>query len=152
MTKFQQTSDKAAVGLSFLCVVHCLLFPTLLILLPPLSGLFALDDTLFHQWLIFAVVPISSIALTMGYVHHRNSRVFFIGALGLMHLIFAAFLGHDVLGEYGEVALTVLGSSIIAFGHIRNYQLGRQQKCPAPHRKESNEVLLNHGEKNDCDE
>jgi hypothetical protein len=137
MTKFQQTSDKAAVGLSFLCVFHCLLFPTLLILLPPLSGLFALDDKLFHQWLIFAVVPISSIALTMGYVQHRSGRVFLIGALGLTLLIFTAFLGHEFLGEYGEVALTVIGSSIIAFGHICNYQLGRQEKCPAPHNKGS---------------
>jgi hypothetical protein len=62
---------------------------------------------------------------------------FLIGAMGLMLLIFTAFLGPEFLGEYGEVALTVMGSSIIAFGHIRNYQLGRQEKCPAPHSKGS---------------
>ena len=137
MTKFQQISDKAAVGLSFLCVVHCLFFPILLIVLPPLSGLFALDDEVFHLWLLFAVVPISSIALAMGYVHHRSGRVFLIGALGLMLLIFTAFLGHEFLGKYGEVVLTMMGSSIIAVGHIRNYRLGRQEKCPAPHNKGS---------------
>jgi hypothetical protein len=31
----------------------------------------------------------------------------------------------------------VLGSSIIAYGHIRNYQLRRQTTSPAPHHQES---------------
>jgi hypothetical protein len=137
MTKFQLISDKAAIGLSFLCVVHCLFFPVLLIVMPPLSGLFALNDELFHRWLLYAVVPISVIALLMGYLHHRSGRVFLIGALGLLLLLTAAFSGHEFLGEYGEVTLTVLGSSIIAYGHIRNYQLRRQTTSPAPHHQES---------------
>jgi len=33
---------------------------------------------------------------------------------------------HDVLGEYGEVVLTVIGSSFIAFSHIRNLRLRSQ--------------------------
>jgi hypothetical protein len=42
----------------------------------------------------------------------------------------AAYLGHELLGEYGEVVLTVLGSSIIVYSHIRNYRLRSQNKCP----------------------
>ncbi|WP_102797062.1 MerC domain-containing protein [Bowmanella denitrificans] len=136
--KLQNISDKAAVGLSALCVVHCLFMPIILILIPPLSGVLALNDELFHIWLLFAVVPISSIALLMGYFHHRNRHVFVIGALGLTILVIAAVMGHDLLGEYGEVAMTVVGSCIIAFGHVRNYQLGRQQQCTNAHQEYTN--------------
>jgi hypothetical protein len=60
----------------------------------------------------------------------QQSGCFLIGALGLTILILAAYLGHELLGEYGEVVLTVLGSSIIVYSHIRNYRLRSQNKCP----------------------
>ena len=130
--KIQQLSDKTAICLSFLCVVHCLLLPVLLIVLPPISGLLALNDEMFHQWLLFAVVPISLIALYMGYLHHKNKQVFIVGSIGLGILAMAAFLGHDILGEHMEVIVTVMGSSIIAFAHVRNYQLRCQDQCDLP--------------------
>ena len=133
MLKIQKISDKTAVGLSLLCVVHCLFLPIILILIPSLSGVFAFNDELFHTWLLYAVVPISLIAMLMGYLHHRSQRVFLIGALGLTILILTAFWGHEFLGKYGEVVLTVLGSSIIAYSHIRNYQLRSKNKCLKPH-------------------
>ncbi|CAD5248429.1 conserved membrane hypothetical protein [Alteromonas sp. 38] len=123
---FQKISDKTAIALSMLCVVHCLLLPVLLLLLPPLAGVLALDDELFHKTLLFFVVPISVIALMMGYFYHRNHTMLLVGGVGLSLLILAVVLGHDVLGEYGEVALTVIGSSFIAFSHIRNLRLRRQ--------------------------
>ncbi|ALM92720.1 MULTISPECIES: MerC domain-containing protein [Alteromonas] len=123
---FQKISDKAAIALSMLCVVHCLLLPVLLILLPPLAGALAFDDELFHKTLLFFVVPISVIALMMGYFYHRNHTMLLIGGMGLSLLILAVVLGHDVLGEYGEVVLTVIGSSFIAFSHIRNLRLRSQ--------------------------
>ena len=131
--KLQQFSDKVAIGLSFLCVIHCLFLPVLLILIPPISGLMAIDDEAFHIWLLYAVIPISVIALAMGYLHHRNINVFFVGIICLGTLTLAALLGHDILGEYGEVILTVIGSLIIAFGHIRNYRLRCKTSTLAPH-------------------
>jgi hypothetical protein len=104
MAKLQILSDKLAIGFSMVCVIHCLVLPILpimLILLPPLSGLFALDDEMFHQWVLYAVVPISIAAL----------------------IILSTTLGHDLLGETGEVVISILGSMIIAYGHFRNYQL-----------------------------
>ncbi|MEP3828364.1 MAG: MerC domain-containing protein, partial [Lentilitoribacter sp.] len=86
--------------------------------------------------LLWWTYPINSAARLIGYVHHKSRRVFLIGAVGLLLLIFTAFWGHELLGENGEVLLTVLGSSIIAFGHIRNYQLRRQEKCSKPHNQD----------------
>jgi hypothetical protein len=123
MTKLQMLSDKLAIGFSMVCVVHCLVLPILLILLPPFSGLFALDDEMFHQWILYAVLPISIAALMMGYLRHRSYKVFVVVSIGLTLIILSTTLGHDVLGETGEVVLSILGSMIIAFGHFRNYQL-----------------------------
>jgi hypothetical protein len=123
MTKLQMLSDKLAIGFSMVCVVHCLVLPILIILLPPFSGLFALDDEMFHQWMLYAVLPISIAALMMGYLHHRSYKVFVVVSIGLTLIILSTTLGHDVLGETGEVGLSVLGSMIIAFGHFRHYQL-----------------------------
>ena len=123
MTKLQMLSDKLAIGFSMVCVVHCLVLPILLILLPPFSGLFALDDEMFHQWMLYAVLPISIAALMMGYLHHRSYKVFLVGSIGLLLIIISTTLGHDLLGETGEVVLSILGSIIIAFGHFRNYRL-----------------------------
>ncbi|MDO6566980.1 MerC domain-containing protein [Alteromonas sp. 1_MG-2023] len=131
----QKISDKAAIALSMLCVVHCLLLPVLLLLLPALAGALAFDDALFHKTLLFFVVPISVVALMMGYFYHRNHTMLLIGGVGLSLLILAVVLGHDILGEYGEVVLTVIGSSFIAFSHIRNLRLRRQTESDSdyPH-------------------
>ncbi|MEP4889505.1 MAG: MerC domain-containing protein [Aliiglaciecola sp.] len=142
MGKIQEIGDKTAVGLSLLCVVHCLLFPILLILMPPLSGLLSINDTLFHRWLLFAVVPISAIALVMGYFHHRSRKVFLLASFGLTLLIVTALIGHDLLGSVGEVVMTVIGSSIIAFAHIRNYQLQRRSKRLTPHALETSKSQI----------
>lgn len=129
MTKLQLFTDKMAISLSFLCIAHCLLLPMILILLPSIAGLLAFDDELFHRWLIYAVLPISVIALLMGYLHHRQNNVFITGSVGLVVLISVQFLTASQLGKYGEVILTLLGSCIIAYGHLRNYQL----RCKKPH-------------------
>jgi carbon starvation protein CstA len=134
MSYLTHIDDKTAVGLSLLCVVHCLFLPIILILIPSLSGVFAFKNELFHTWLLYTVVPISLIAMLMGYLHHRSHTVFLIGALGLIILILTAFFGYELLGKYGEVVFTVLGSSIIAYSHIRNYQLRSQNKCQEPHK------------------
>ena len=64
-------------------------------------------------------------ALIMGYLHHRSYKVFLVGSIGLTLIIISTTLGHDVLGETGEVVVSILGSMIIAHGHFRNYQLSR---------------------------
>jgi hypothetical protein len=68
--------------------------------------------------------PLFSIAaLMMGYLHHRNYKVFVVGSIGLTLIIISTTLGQHLLGETGEVVVSILGSMIIAFGHFRNYQL-----------------------------
>ena len=122
MANSQLISDKAAISLSFLCVVHCLVLPLAVVLIPSMAAL-PLQDESFHLWMIFAVIPISIFALTMGCKNHERYQLLIIGGLGLVVLASAALLGHDWLGEELEKAFTVIGAVIIAAAHMWNYRL-----------------------------
>lgn len=137
MNNLKGLADKSAITLSVLCSIHCLAMPLAIILLPSIASL-PLSDEEFHYWMLIAVLPLSTYALTMGCKKHKHYRLLFIGFVGLAVLVFAAFAGHEMLGENGEKVMTVIGASILAFGHIGNQRLCRQQEqCACP---ESNEI------------
>jgi hypothetical protein len=128
MNKLQTIADKAAFSLSFICTLHCLAMPFAVALLPTLAAV-NLEDEAFHLWMIIAVIPTSLLALSMGCKKHRDFRVPILGIAGLILLIIAALFGHDLLGENGETAVTLLGASIIAASHLLNHQLCQQSRC-----------------------
>jgi hypothetical protein len=130
MNKLIDLSDKAAIALSCACVLHCILVPILMLALPWISSL--IDDQVFHFWMAFAVIPLSLLAMGLGYFHHRRLNVLLICLVGMLILVMTAIYGHDHLGETGEVIATLFGSGIIAFGHVRNFKLRRTQPCTKP--------------------
>lgn len=131
MKNLQAIADKLAVSLSMLCAIHCLAMPLAIVMIPTLAGLPIAGEG-FHLWMVFAVLPISIYALTKGCKKHSNYQVLSIGGLGLVVLIATAIFGHDFLGETAEKALTVLGASIIAVGHVWNYRLCQRHSECAP--------------------
>lgn len=120
--KLQSFTDKTAIGLSAVCILHCLALPLFIILFPSIA-LMALNDEAFHQGILYVILPLSTIALAIGFNHHRNYSVLIISLTGLVILVSTGFIDHKLLGHYGEVILTVVGSAIIAFGHFRNSRL-----------------------------
>ncbi len=123
--------DKAAVGLSMVCVVHCLLTPVAVVMLPAL-GATLLEDERFHYGLLFLVLPTSLLALGLGCRRHRHFEIVAMGLLGLFVLFLVLLLGEDVVGEGGEKIATVAGAAIIALAHVRNYSLCRDHDCRPP--------------------
>lgn len=85
------------------------------------------------MWMVFAVVPTSVYALTIGCKQHKNYRLPVLGLLGVSCLVLAIALEETLLTETGEKILTVIGASIIAYSHYRNYQLCRNQENTACH-------------------
>lgn len=137
MSTVQEITDKVSIGLSLLCAAHCLALPLILILLPSLTAL-QLEDETFHVWMLVAVFPTSIYALTVGCKRHKRYRLLALGVAGLTLLILAVLLGHEITGEYGEKALTVLGASLIAAGHFANFRLCQQHKdCSCPEHKKA---------------
>ncbi|MDE0478504.1 MAG: MerC domain-containing protein [Gammaproteobacteria bacterium] len=123
-------ADKAAIGLSLVCVIHCLLTPVAIAMIPALGATF-LEDESFHYAVLFLVLPTSLFALSLGCRKHGHFKILMTGLLGLFVLFLVPILGEEATGELGEKILTVVGATIIAYAHVRNFRLCRQRDCHA---------------------
>ena len=128
MENIQGIADKSAIGLSFLCALHCLLLPAAIVLYPSTLGFLPGDESV-HFALLFLVIPVSAYALIKGGKVHKSRKVFITGISGLLVLVAAVVLGHDILGEIGEKILTVLGSIIVIIAHVQNHLICRATDC-----------------------
>ena len=128
MIKTQLRSDQAAMTLSIACLLHCFFAPSVLILG---SGYLAvnLGDELVHKFIVLIAVPVSVLALYLGYKNHKVSTFIPSAALGLALLIFAVTFGESLWGELGEKGLTLVGSFLVAYSHFRNYQVCKAIDC-----------------------
>ena len=128
MENIQAIADKSAIALSFLCALHCLLLPAAIVLYPSTLGFLPGDESV-HFALLFLVIPVSAYALIKGGKVHKSRKVFIVGISGLLVLVAAVVLGHDMLGEIGEKILTVLGSIIVIIAHVQNHLICRATDC-----------------------
>ena len=128
MTAVTSVLDRSAIGLSFLCVLHCLAVPLTLILMPSLAALPIADERV-HLLLVLLVLPTSTVALTLGCRQHGLKHILAWGLTGIAILVLAAGLGEEFLGEYGEKILTVVGSVLVAVGHILYFKCCRTAGC-----------------------
>jgi hypothetical protein len=114
--------DQLAVTLSGLCLLHCLLLPFIVAVLPFL-GQFG-DDHL-HAEMLIVVLPVSIIALALGYRRHRHTGVVVAGIVGLAILTIGGTIAHSAYGLLADRALTVVGSITLAVTHYRNFRLSK---------------------------
>ena len=121
--------DKFAVFLSGVCVVHCLLTPVLVTLLPIISLSAFTEDLLFHQMMLWLVLPTSCVALFIGCRKHRNLPILVTGIVGMLMLVVIAFYGHDVFNNWGEKVATSVAGLVLAFSHILNYRACQSLIC-----------------------
>jgi hypothetical protein len=117
--------DLLGLGLSALCLIHCIALPMVLIALPTLAT-FGHDD--HHHWLHLALalvlVPLAFASLLPGYLRHRRTAVMAGGALGVAAILIGAFL-EGWLGESAVTALTIAGSLCLIGAHWINLSVGR---------------------------
>lgn len=109
--------DGAAVTLSALCLVHCLALPLVVAGLPFLSQ-FA--ESHLHAQALIVVLPLSVIALAIGFRRHASLRIIAGGALGMTLLIIGATVAHGALGLTADRVFTISGSLILATAHFFN--------------------------------
>ena len=121
--------DKFAVFLSGVCVVHCLLTPIILTILPVVAASALIEDVLFHQAILWLVLPTSCIALFIGCRKHKDLLIAGSGIVGMLLLIFIAFFAHDLITSLQEKVTTSLAGLILAYSHLRNYKACQKQTC-----------------------
>ena len=106
--------DRIAVGLSGLCLVHCVATAVLLGLVSAASGM--LGAPIIHEVGLTLAMLLGSFALGKGIVEHGFMLPPAIGALGIGVMAGALTLPHDG----SEAMYTVVGVLILALGHRLN--------------------------------
>jgi hypothetical protein len=108
--------DRAAISLSGLCLIHCVLTLVLVALLSSVGGV--LLDPVIHEVGTGLAIGLGVFALGKGVLDHGYIMPAAIGGMGLGMMIGALQLPHG-----GEEALyTVVGVGILALGHDLNYR------------------------------
>lgn len=109
--------DRAAVGISALCLIHCLALPVFAAALPVLATV-AEAEWLHKAFVLFAV-PISVMAI----LKTRGSKfaLLFSGlaVTGLAFLMAGAFI--EALHDF-ETPLTVAGAVILSLAHVLRWR------------------------------
>ena len=108
------TFDRLAIGLSGLCLVHCLASAVLVAMLASVGGL--LVDPIVHEIGLVLAIGLGIVALGRGVVEHGYMMPSAVGGLGLGLMAGALTLPHSGL----EVVYTLVGVAILALGHDLN--------------------------------
>lgn len=105
-----------AIGLSGLCVVHCVATSVLLVMMSAAGSV--LLDPIFHEVGLVLAIAMGAIALGRGALRHGYLMPAAMGAFGLGMMAGAMALPHD--GAGAETLWTILGVGLLAFGHDLN--------------------------------
>jgi hypothetical protein len=106
--------DRIAIGLSGLCLVHCLATAVLLALVSAAGGI--LGEPIFHEIGLALAMVLGAIALGRGVIEHGFMMPSSIGSLGLGVMAGALSLPEGP----NEAIFTVVGVMLLALGHRLN--------------------------------
>lgn len=107
--------DRLAIGLSGLCLVHCLATTVVLAVLASAGGM--LGAPIIHEVGLSLAMLLGAVSLGKGIVDHGYTMPSAVGGLGLGVMAGALTLGHDGT----EALYTMLGVAILALGHRLNF-------------------------------
>ncbi len=107
--------DRMAIGLSGLCVVHCLATTVLLALVSAAGGV--LGAPIVHEVGLGLAMIMGAISLGRGILEHGYSMPSAVGGLGLGVMAGALTMPHNG----SEAVYTVVGVAILALGHRLNF-------------------------------
>ncbi|WP_375396097.1 MerC domain-containing protein [uncultured Sphingomonas sp.] len=110
--------DRLAIGLSGLCVVHCVASSVLLVMLSAADGV--LLNPIFHEVGLAFAILLGAVALGRGALRHGYVMPICMGSLGLGIMTGAMTLPHD--GTGAEAVWTIVGVGLLAFGHDLNHR------------------------------
>ena len=106
--------DKLAIGLSGLCLVHCLGTTVVLAVLARAGGM--LGAPIIHEVGLSLAMLLGGLSLGKGIFDHGYTMPSAVGGLGLGVMAGALTMPHDGT----EAMYTVIGVAILALGHRLN--------------------------------
>lgn len=108
------TIDRMAIGLSGLCLVHCIGSAVVVMMLASAGGI--LVDPRIHEIGLFFAIVLGVIGLGAGTLRHGFMLPVAVGSLGLGTMAGSLALPHGL----EEVFYSVFGVLILALGHTLN--------------------------------
>lgn len=106
--------DRIAIGLSGLCLVHCIATAVTLALVSAVGGV--LGAPIIHEVGLTLAMMLGAFALIRGVLDHGYMMPSAIGGLGLGVMAGALSMPHDGT----EALYTIVGVAIVALGHRLN--------------------------------
>ena len=107
--------DRMAIGLSGLCLVHCLATTVVLAVVASVGQ--SLGAPWIHEVGLSLAIAMGAVALGKGIIEHGYTMPSAVGGLGLGVMAGALTLPHNG----SEAVYTMLGVAILALGHRLNY-------------------------------
>ena len=114
--------DRGAIGLSGLCLIHCLAFPVLIAFLPALASVLP-QQWWVHSLILATAIPLAGLALWRGWRRHGDARPALLGGLGLGLMTLGVLVRETTVAE---TVLTVAGGLTVAAAHVLNWRLDPQ--------------------------
>ncbi len=128
----QKIIDNLGITISSVCAIHCLLLPAIFLIAP--YSFIASHE--FHETLIYFILPCALIAFVLGCRKHGDKKVAIMGTIGIVLLASAVILHETFHSDQHSdslmtVLVTVVGSVVLIFSHMRNRKLCAQHdyKC-----------------------
>lgn len=121
--------DKLGIVLSSVCLLHCLLTPLVFTLLPIISLNALWEDLLFHQLMLWLVIPTSTVALLIGCRKHHDLKILGSGFLGMTMLLLIALVGHELMSPWQEKLATSIAGITLALSHYLNFRACQNHPC-----------------------
>jgi hypothetical protein len=128
MIKYKLWWDRLGIGMSVVCLVHCMVLPFAIAALPLVAAQW-LQTGIFHGVMAVALMLVAFFAIVPGLGLHGRFSVATAMVAGLSLLSTAAFAGERLLSREWEIGLTLAGGAILVMAHAVNLALCRA--CPA---------------------
>lgn len=118
----RQPWDVAGIGMSTLCVLHCVATPMLVVFLPVLEAV----EKQTHAAFALAILAMGLLAFWPGYQRHGRWQISATAIAGFGLISLGVTAPEGMLSESAEVATTVLGGVTLVIAHLYNAFFCRQ--------------------------
>lgn len=120
--KEAMSKDKIGIMLSVGCMVHCILTPLILPLLP-LIGFTFKHSPWIHIMLALIIGVIAYITFDLGFKKHHSPLPMLLAMAGVPLLFIGGFAEMNTISEPISIFFTLVGSIILIIAHYSNHHL-----------------------------
>ena len=110
--------DGVGIGISSVCMIHCLFLPLIIVLSPAWSSWLDIPEDI-HPWLLALALPFSGTVLWRAASAFPRAKLSLaLGLTGLAMMSAALFIEREKV----EIAMTSIGALLVASAHLRNWR------------------------------